>query len=126
MSDKFNTLIEMNVNIFAKNIKANYDKKWKADILSKSKLRTYIKFKDDYNVEDNVNYCNSRRKLSLLAQFRMGILPLAIATGRFKAVNVCERYCKFCPNLNVEDELHMLCECSLHCSIRSVMFHNVI
>ncbi len=54
MSDKFNTLIEMNVNIFAMNIKANYDKKWKADLLSKPKLRTYIKFKDDNNVEDYV------------------------------------------------------------------------
>ncbi len=36
------------------------------------------------------------------------------------------RYCKFCLNLNVEDELHMLCDCSLYCSIRSVMFNNVI
>ncbi len=32
MSDKFNTLIEMNVNTFTMNIKANYDKKWKADL----------------------------------------------------------------------------------------------
>ncbi len=52
MSDKFNTMIEMNVNTLTMNIKANYDKKWKADLLSKPKLRTYIKFKDDYNVED--------------------------------------------------------------------------
>ncbi len=29
------------------NIKANYDKKLKADRLSKPKLRTYVKFKDD-------------------------------------------------------------------------------
>ncbi len=56
----------------------------------------------------------------------MGILPLAIGTGRFKGINVFGRYCKFCPNLKVDDELHMLCECSLYCSIRSVMFKNVI
>ncbi len=48
----------------------------------------------------------------MLVQFRMVILPLAIETGRFKGINVCVRYCKFCPNLKVEDELHMLCECS--------------
>ncbi len=36
------------------NIKANCDKKWKADLLSKPKLRTYVKFKNDYNVEDYV------------------------------------------------------------------------
>ncbi len=58
MSDKFNTMIEMNVNTFAMNIKANYDKKWKADLLSKPKLRIYIKFKDDYNVEDYTKFYN--------------------------------------------------------------------
>ncbi len=63
MSDKFNTLTGMNVNTFAMNTKANYYKKWKADLLSKPKLRTYIKFKDDYNVEDYVKFCNSRRNV---------------------------------------------------------------
>ncbi len=80
MSDKFNTLIEINVNTFAMNIKANYDKKWKADLLSKPKLRTYIKFKDDYNVEDYVKFCNSRRNRLRLAQFSMAkcLLPLKL------------------------------------------------
>ena len=117
MGDKFNTLIEINVNTFTSNIKANYDMKWKSDILTKPKLRTYIKFKNEYNVEGYVKYCNSRRKRSLLAQFRMDILPLAIETGRFKGINVNERYCLFCPNVQVQDDSHMLCECSLYCSI---------
>ncbi len=55
----------------------------------------------------------------------MGILPLTIENGRFKDTNVNERYCKFCPKLKVEDELHMLCECSLQCFLRSVIFNNV-
>ncbi len=46
----------------------------------------YIKFKDDDNVEGYVKYCNTRRKRSLLAQFRKGILPIAIDTGRFKGM----------------------------------------
>ncbi len=98
MSDKFNTLIEIKVNTFTTNIKANYDKKCKSDFLSKPKLRTYIKFKDDYNVDVYAKYCNSIRKRSLLAQFRMDILPLANETGRFKGTNVSERYRKFFPN----------------------------
>ncbi len=69
MSDKLNILIEMNVNTFTMNIEVNNDKKWKADLLSKPKLRTYIKFKGDYNVEDYVKYYNSRSKRSLLAQY---------------------------------------------------------
>ncbi len=31
--------------------------------------KIYIKFKDDYNVEGYVKYCNSRRKRSMLAEF---------------------------------------------------------
>ncbi len=38
MRYKFNTLIEINVNTLTANIKANYDKKGKSDILSKPKL----------------------------------------------------------------------------------------
>ncbi len=95
-------------------------------LLFKPKLKQYVTFKDDYNVEGYVKYCNCRRKCSQLAQFRMGILPIAIETGRFNGINVIERYCKFGLNLKVVDEQHMLCESSLYCSIRSVMFNNVI
>ncbi len=56
----------------------------------------------------------------------MGILPLAIETDIFKGIHVNERYCKYCPSLKVEDELHMCCECSFYCSIRSVMFNNAL
>ncbi len=56
----------------------------------------------------------------------MGILHLAIQTNRFKGINIYERYCKFCSNLQVVDEQHRVSECNLYCSIRSVMFNNVI
>ncbi len=55
-------------------------------------IGTYIKFNDDYYLEEYVKYCNSRRKYSLLVQFRMGILPLAAETDRFKGINVNQRY----------------------------------
>ncbi len=71
-------MIEINVNTFTTNVKVNCDKKWKSEILSKPKLRTYITFKDDHSVEHYVKYYNSGRKCSLLTQFRIYILPLAI------------------------------------------------
>ncbi len=51
---------------------------------TKSKLRTYVKFKENICTEDYVKHCTPRRKRSLMTQFRIGILPLHIETGRFR------------------------------------------
>ena len=55
---------------------------------------------------------------SYLAQLRLGILPIAIETGRYKSVPIDNRKCKLC-NLNlVEDEKHILFTCTLYNDIR--------
>ena len=59
---------------------------WKNAVMSKPKLRTYVKFKNTYVIEGYVNSCLPRFQRSLLSQFRAGILPLKIETGRFKLV----------------------------------------
>ncbi len=60
-----------------------------------------------------INVCQSIRKCSILAEFRMEVLPLAIETGRCKKINVNGRYYQFCTNNKLEDEEYMLCQCSL-------------
>ncbi len=56
----------------------------------------------------------------------MGVLPLAKETGRFKSIPVEERVCVLC-NINViEDEMHMLCTCTLYQHIRIEMYNNII
>ena len=47
----------------------------------KLKLRKYVKFKQNINVEDYVISNISRSQRSLLAQLCMAILPLNIETG---------------------------------------------
>ncbi len=69
------------------------NERWKLGMTLKPKLRTYIKFKEQIETEQYINFCVSCRKRSLLAQFRMGVLPLAIETGRFKSIPVEERVC---------------------------------
>ncbi len=73
------------------------NKKWKLGLSQKPKLRTYIKCNDTFITEEYTKRCNSRCKRSLLAQFRMGILPIAIQTGRFKALTENERICPILP-----------------------------
>ena len=78
--------------------------------LKKPKLRTYVSFKESLLSEDYIRYCKSRSQNSLIAQFRLGILPLKIETGRFTKIQIIDRKCNFCPEL-VEDEHHFLLHC---------------
>ncbi len=67
--------------------------KWKHLLSTKPKLRTYVKFKENICTEDYVKHSTSRRKRSLMPQFRIGILPLHIETGRFRDKRIIERVC---------------------------------
>ena len=65
-----------------------------------------------------LNYVNhTEKKGSILAQFRMGVRPLEIETGRFKNIQPEERYCVLCKQDLVEDEKHLLCTCKLYAPI---------
>ncbi len=56
----------------------------------------------------------------------MRVLPLAIETGRFKSIHVEETVCVLCIMNDIEDEMHMLCTCTLYQHIRIEMYNNVI
>ena len=56
---------------------------WSEKTLTVPKLRTYITFKTSYTVDKYVLINLNRIERSILAQFRCGILPLRIETGRY-------------------------------------------
>jgi hypothetical protein len=99
---------------------------WKQEVLKKPKLRTYITFKENINTEDYVQSYMSHHARSLFAQFRHGILPIKIETGRFKNLKEEERICELCPLNVVENETHFLCECSLYTDARIKLFDKAI
>ena len=45
---------------------------------------------------------------SHFAQFRCGILPLRVETGRYSGLSVHERTCNICNSNETEDEIHFL------------------
>jgi hypothetical protein len=109
---------------------------WKEELSSKPKLRTYRKFKTTFKTEAYLNNFMIKCKRSILAQFRCGILPLRIETGRF--INILdehtgmlrrllpeERLCQICNMGKIEDEFHFLCKCPKYEDIRKELF-NVI
>ncbi len=91
-------------NVYEKCV-SNLNERWKLGMTFKPKLRTYIKFKDQFETEQYIKCCVSCHKRSLLAQFRMGVLHLAIETDRFKSIPVEERVCVLCNMNDMEDDI---------------------
>ncbi len=88
------------------------------------KLRTYVTFKDTYEVEPYVLSFMNTKCRSYLAQCRCGILPLEIETGRWQNKPVEERICKVCEN-GVKNEFHFIFSCTLYNNIRAIFLQNI-
>jgi hypothetical protein len=88
--------------------------KWRQDLPRFPKLRTYMTFKNVYCVEPYIVKIISRKRRSILAKLRLGILPLEIETGRWRSVPINERICKLCTLDRIEDEYHFMFECPFY------------
>ena len=82
------------------------------------KLRTYTRYKNEFCTEPFVKLIHNRNYRSILAQFRSGILPLAVETGRFNNIPVEYRLCRYCNENEIEDEIHFLLNCSAYNEFR--------
>ena len=72
---------------------------WKQAVPKKPKLRTYCLFKETMDIENYIKYNLSSSERSAMAQFRFGILPLNIETGRFRNQALDDRLCTLYVNL---------------------------
>ena len=84
---------------------------WKELILTKPKLRTYIKFKKELGIEKYVLDIRNKYERSMIAKLRCGILQLHVESGRFNQTNLENRTCNVCNNNVIEDEFHFVCIC---------------
>lgn len=123
--EDFENKARINVTDFEERLQSNYVEKWKQEIDTKPKLRTYSIFKTSFETDNYVRYIHNKGMRSLTAQFRVGILPLAVETGRFKRITLEERICFMCPD-SVEDEKHLLLYCPIYTNQRNVLFGKAI
>jgi hypothetical protein len=122
----FETKTKCNLELAGSKFKENMLATWHQEIRNKPKLRTYVKFKRNIETETYVKSFLGRQNRSLLAQFRIGILPLKIETGRFTNTPLDARICNLC-NLNeIENEMHFLCSCPLYQISRNIMYNKAI
>ena len=95
------------------------------DILCKPKLRTYCEIKHVYGPENYVLYNLPKKKRSLCAQIRAGILGLHIETGRYVGTPEEDRLCGMCDLNEIENEIHFVFYCPFYNSIRKTLFDKV-
>ena len=82
-------------------------------------------FKNIFEPETYIIKCMSRRRRSLMSQFRTGILQLEIETGIYLPIfyktlkkdrkrTANERLFKVCRLNDIENEYHVLCVCPVY------------
>ena len=60
-----------------------------------------------------------------MAQFRCGILPLRVETGRFVGLKLDQRTCQLCDLNEVEDEIHFITKCPIYSKQREILYNKV-
>ena len=91
-----------------------YETEWKTELRRKPKLRLYRNLKSSLGVEKYLQLNLPSNQRSILAQLRLGILPLCVETGRYINLKFDDRICKQCNDNVTEDEMHFIFECSLY------------
>ena len=85
---------------------------WWAEAETKTKLRSFIWFKDRTNSTTIVKANLSRSQRSLLSKLSSGTLPLELETGRYVNTDEEDRLCTVCNTDNIENEYHFLFDCA--------------
>ncbi|MCG8049515.1 MAG: reverse transcriptase family protein, partial [Candidatus Thiodiazotropha endolucinida] len=126
MIDTYDTKQTVDMCTVKQKLYSYYADSWPDKVRTSPKLRTYITFKTSYETENYVKMNLQRNERSILAQFRCGVLPLRIETGRFVGEKPEERLCRLCNCNTPEDETHFLLDCTLYTSIRDQWFKDII
>ncbi len=95
---------------------------WSNDVTKFSKLDLLVKIKPAFGTENYLTIDIDRYDKSLLSQYRYGILPLELETGRYKGVERENRLCTLCSEGVVEDQIHFAFKCPSYNHFRREFF----
>ena len=134
--DVYNNMLQCDIKVTETKLIQHCIAKWKLTLAKLPKLRTYVLYKQAYVPETYLTMKMSRRRRSLMSQFRSGVLPLEIERGRYTPVydkfskknrkrKPIERKCKLCNLDEIEDEYHFLCSCSAYSILRKHLFDDI-
>ncbi len=109
---------QIDLNWAKENILTLEKEHWTTDIKKLSKLDLLVQIKPNFGVENYLKLDLERYDKSLLSQYRYGILPLEIETGRYKNVEREHRLCLLCNEGVIEDQIHFTFQCPRYNHIR--------
>jgi len=121
----FNNMEPCNIKIATEKLFERDIIDWRNSIQLKPKLRLYKTHKENYLPEKYVTLNLIPFERSLMAQFRLGILPLHIETGRFRNIRAENRVCTICNSGLVEDEIHFLFNCPAYNLSRNLFLNDI-
>ena len=124
--EQFHSKQQINLPVFKENLFQHFKDRGALVIYGKPKLRTYCEVKQIYGPENYVLFNLPKKKRSLCAQIRAGILGLHLETGRFMGMEEEDRICHLCDLQEIENEIHFILYCPFYHSIRQNLFHNVV
>ena len=90
------------------------------------KLLSYNLFKSEYGTENYVKKLYYYGKRKVISQFRCGVLPHKIETGRYLNIPIHFRMCELCQLNGIEDEMHFLKCCTLYQTEKNVLFSKAV
>lgn len=126
LNHQFSNKLVCDLNTVNDSLVEKYAHEWFDMNENSPKLRTYKTFKSFFQIEPYVKMNLSKSERSMMAQFRCGILPLRIETGRYVGEPKHQRICRLCDTDNViEDEIHFLTECCFYNDIRTELVNNI-
>jgi hypothetical protein len=101
--------------------------KWNECIGNMPKLRTYKLFKTNLNPEPYLTLSIPYKIRKAIAKFRISNSKLEIEIGRHTNVELENRLCKLCLNVNsyhIEDEYHVIMICPFYQELRNIYLSN--
>ena len=115
-------LSHIDLDVLTARLKRLNREKWMKSACAMPKLRTFVDIYDECDHRGLVYANLTRRQRSMVTKLKIGILPLAIETGRFLDVPLEYRTCQICEDNLLEDEYHFLLYCEGLKDTRSEFF----
>ena len=92
------------------------------DGVDHSKLRFYKTFKSCFRPEHYVENINNRNQRAWLCRLRTSSHRLEVERGRYGGILYCDRRCRYCPEEDIDTEIHFLHDCSIANQERAKFF----
>ena len=134
----YNMLHQFNMSAEVQELKKNLEKmkkimydnfvnEWKRDIVNFPILRSYILYKDSFEMEDYLLLVRDFKLRRNISKLRLSSHFLRIETGRHSKpkIDVEERICLYCDCNKIEDEFHFMLECKLYDEERNCLLTKI-